>query len=350
MKTRSYLLIAPLLVLAAARLSPPARSIVPESLTNEQFWSLTTTLSEPGGSFRSENLLSNERAMQHVIPELLRAVRPGSAYLGVGPEQNYTYIAALRPSIAFIVDIRRGNARLHLMYKALFELSADRVEFVSRLFSRKRPDGVAPGANAGEIFNAFLATQPDNELFAQNIAAIRKQLTGVRGFQLPDEDLQGIEWIFQTFYSNGPQIQYTANFGGTSNHPTYADLMTGTDAAGLSRSFLATSESFSFLKGLHTRNLIVPVVGDFAGSKALRGIGRYLADKQTIVGAFYLSNVEQYLGREGRWSLFCENVATMPLDETSSFIRSVRDGTYGRGMGLNSVTGRMLTETEACPR
>ena len=113
-------------------------------------------------------------------------------------------------------------------------------------------------------------------------------MTEVRGFQLPDEDLQGIDWIFQTFYSNGPQIQYTANFGGTSNHPTYADLMTSTDAAGLSRSFLATSESFSFLKGLNTRNLVVPVVGDFAGSKALRGIGRYLADKQTIVGAFYL--------------------------------------------------------------
>jgi hypothetical protein len=350
MKTRSYLLIAPLLVLAAARLSPPARSIVPESLTNEQFWSLTASLSEPGGSFRSENLLSNERVMQHVIPELLRAVRPGSAYLGVGPEQNYTYIAALRPSIAFIVDIRRGNARLHLMYKALFELSADRVEFVSRLFSRKRPEGVAPGASAGEIFNAFLATQPDNSLFAHNLAAIRKQLTDVRGFKLPDEDLQGIEWIYQTFYSNGPQIQYTANFGGTSNHPTYADLMTSTDAAGLSRSFLATAESFAFLKGLHTRNLIVPVIGDFAGSKALRGIGRYLADKQTVVGAFYLSNVEQYLGREGRWSLFCENVATMPLDETSSFIRSVRDSTYGRGMGLNSVTGKMLAETEACPK
>jgi hypothetical protein len=138
--------------------------------------------------------------------------------------------------------------------------------------------------------------------------------------------------------------------GRGAKKPTYADLMTGTDAAGLSRSFLATSESFLFLRGLHTRNLIVPVVGDFAGSKALRGIGRYLADKQTIVGAFYLSNVEQYLGREGRWSLFCENVATMPLDETSSFIRSVRDGTYGRGMGLNSVTGRMLAETEACPR
>ena len=63
--------------------------------------------------------------------------------MGVGPEQNFTYIAVTRPAIAFIVDIRRGNLDLHLMYKALFELSADRADFVSRLFSRKRPAGPA---------------------------------------------------------------------------------------------------------------------------------------------------------------------------------------------------------------
>jgi hypothetical protein len=350
MKTRRSLLIAPLLVLAAARLSPPARSVVPESLTNEQFWILTSSLSEPGGTFRSENLLSNERLMQHVIPDLVKAVRPGSAYLGVGPEQNFTYIAALKPSIAFIVDIRRGNMRLHLMYKALFELSADRVEFVSRLFSRKRPAGLPAGASAADIFKAFVAMEPDGELFEQNLAAIRKLLTDVRKFQLTAEDLGGIEWIYQTFYSNGPLIQYTASFGGASTHPSYADLMTATDAGGVGRSYLATPESFGFLKSLHGKNLIVPIVGDFAGPKALRGVGRYLSDKRAVIGAFYLSNVEQYLNREGRLSLFCENVAALPLDESSSFIRSIRDGTYGRGMGLSSITGNMLAETKACPK
>ena len=142
MKTRSYLLIAPLLVLAAARLSPPARSIVPESLTNEQFWSLTTSLSEPGGFFRSDNLVSNEDAFQDVIADLERTVKRGGVYLGVGPDQNFTYLAALQPGLAFITDIRRGNLHMQLMYKALFELSADRGEFVSRLFTKPRPSTV----------------------------------------------------------------------------------------------------------------------------------------------------------------------------------------------------------------
>ena len=61
--------------------------------------------------------------------------------MGVGPEQNFTYIVATKPSMAFIVDVRRGNLDLQLMYKALFELSADRAEFVSRLFSQEASGG-----------------------------------------------------------------------------------------------------------------------------------------------------------------------------------------------------------------
>ena len=349
MKTRRHLLVAALLVVAAARLAPPARSVVPESLSDEQFWTLTSELSEPNGTFRSDNLLSNERMMQHVIPTLTRAVKPGAAYLGVGPEQNFTYIAALQPAIAFIVDIRRGNLQLHLMYKALFELSADRVEFVARLFSRKRP-AIDGGATVEEIFKALEGVEADPSLFARNLEDVRALLTRTHKLPLTPDDLLGIELVYQSFFVNGPGIQYSANFGGSAGFPTYAELMTATDAGGMRRGYLARHESFLFLKALHAKNLIVPIVGDFAGPRALRAVGRYLKEKQATVGAFYLSNVEQYLGREGRWTLFCENAATLPLDDASSFIRSLRDGSYGRGIGLTSVLGNMLTETRACAR
>jgi hypothetical protein len=349
MKTGRHLLVGAFLVLAAARLAPRTEAVLPDSLTNEEFWALSTSVSEPGGTFRSENLLSNERMLQHVIPGLIRGTKPGSVYLGVGPEQNFTYISALKPAFAFIVDIRRGNLQLHLMYKALFELSADRVEFVSRLFARPRPPNLAATATTEEIFKAFTREGSDG-LFADNAAAIRDHLTRTRKLPLTEEDVQGLRWIHQSFYANGPQIQYSPTFGGNGMFPTYAELMTATDGEGHPRSFLSSPESFAYLKMMHTKNLIIPVVGDFAGTKALRAIARYLAEKHAMVGAFYLSNVEQYLGREGRWSLFCENVASLPLDETSSFIRSVRDGSYGRGMGLNSVTGNILAETRTCNR
>ena len=349
MRFKRHLLVGTLVVLAVARLAPPARTSVPESLTDEQFWALSSALSEPGGTFRSDNLLSNERLMQHVIPLLQRTVKPGSTYLGVGPEQNFTYIAALKPAMAFLVDIRRGNLQLHLMYKAIFEMSADRGDFVSRLFSRNRVGGLGPSATAGDLFKAYGTADADPALFALNVTALRHHLTRTRKLPLSTDDLQGIEWIYQTFYSEGPHITYRANFGGTAGFPTYAELMTSTDAAGVPRSYLASEDAFTFLKTLHAKNLIVPVVGDFAGSTAVRAVGRYLRENQATVGVFYLSNVEQYLGREGRWQLFCENASTLPLDETSSFVRSVRDiNAFGRGMSLTSVTGNILAETRDC--
>ena len=351
MKFRRHLLVGALLVVAVVRLAPPARSIVPERLTDEQFWTLSSELSEPGGTFRSDNLLSNERLMQYVIPSLARSIKPGTAYLGVGPEQNFTYIAAVKPAMAFIVDIRRGNLQLHLMYKALFELSSDRADFVSRLFSRKRLAGLGASATAQDIFKGYAHAEADAALFTLNLTSLRQHLTRTRKLPLTTDDLQGIEWIYQTFYAEGPFITYRANFGGSGGFPTYAELMTSTDAAGVPRSYLSTEEAFTFLKTLHAKNLIVPVVGDFAGSKAVRGVGRYLRDKQASVGVFYVSNVEQYLERENRRQIFCENVAALPMDERSSFIRSVRDVTsFGRGMNLNSVTGSMLTETRECSK
>ena len=119
-----------------------AAQSLPSRLSDQEFWKLVTDLSEPDGTFRSDNLLSNEVWLQYVIPELLKTAKTGRVYMGVGPEQNFTYMTAMKPSMAFIVDIRRGNLDLHLVYKALFEMSADRADFVSRLFSRKRPAGL----------------------------------------------------------------------------------------------------------------------------------------------------------------------------------------------------------------
>jgi hypothetical protein len=92
----------------------------------------------------------------------------------------------------------------------------------------------------------------------------------------------------------------------------------------------------------------VPVVGNFSGPKAVKAVGRYLKDHDALVSAFYLSNVEQYLQREGTWPNFCANVSTLPLDGSSTFIRSVRNSTYGPGVGLDSVTANILDDLKLC--
>ena len=320
-----------------------AAQSLPGRLSDQEYWKLVTDLSEPDGTFRSDNLLSNEVWLQYVIPELLKTARVGRVYMGVGPEQNFTYMTAMKPSMAFIVDIRRGNLDLHLVYKALFEMSADRADFVSRLFSRKRPAGLTDTSSAEEIFAAFTSVEKSDALYTENLKAIQNHLSTKHGFALTETDRLGIEYVYNAFSTFGPQIQYAstgAGFIGGGRQPTYSDLMTATDGADMPRSFLASETTFRFLKVFETKTLLVPVVGNFAGPKAIRAVGRYLKDRGAMVSAFYLSNVEMYLMQDGLMGSFCRNVATLPLDETSSFIRSARGGRYGQGFGLNWDLGR----------
>jgi hypothetical protein len=334
-------LFATVVAVSAARL--PAR------LSDAEFRTLIDNLSETGGTFRSDNLLSNEARLQYVVSDLVAGVRPGGVYLGVGPEQNFTYIAAVKPSIAFIIDIRRGNLDLHLMYKALFELSADRADFVSRLFARKRPAGLVRGATAAQLFEAYSAAAPSEELYARTLRDIRRQLTSRHAFLLTAEDLRGIEHIYGAFFQYGPAIQYSSNEGaGGVYQPTYADLMRATDMRGVPRSYLASDEAFEYVKDLETRNLIVPVVGNFAGTKAIRAVGAFVRERDATVSVFYLSNVEQYLRLQRSWNTFCANVATLPLDADSTFVRAGHGGRVARGTAMTAELGAIAAEVENC--
>src|SRR5256714_1283384 len=158
-----------------------AADTLPTQLSDQEFWKLSSESSEPDGTFRSDNLLSNESYFQFVIPKLNEITAPGRVYMGVGPEQNFTYIAAIKPRMAFIMDIRRGNLELQLMYKALFELSKDRSEFISLLFSKKRPEGLEPESNIQEIFAAFEKAPASDVLYAENLKTIQDHLTKKHG-------------------------------------------------------------------------------------------------------------------------------------------------------------------------
>ena len=328
----------------AARVA--AADTVPSRLSDQDFWTLVDDVSEPNGSFRSDNLLSNELYFQHVIPELTRVAKAGRAYLGVGPEQNFTYIASLKPSIAFIVDIRRGNLDLHLLYKALFELSDSRADFVGLLFSRPRPPDLTVRSSAKEIFDAYAPVPASERLYTETMARVRDRLFTTHRFELSEDDLRGIEYVYRAFFIFGPAIKYSPQglTGGTVQ-PTYAALMAATDERGQALGFLGTEDRFAFVKGLQSRNLIVPVVGNFAGPKAINRVAVYLKQKDTTVAAFYLSNVEEYLRRDGVWRDFCANVSTLPRDATSTFIRSVRAVSGDPIDGLTSELGPMSEVT-----
>jgi hypothetical protein len=325
-----------LLALAALLASPsrPGAPVTAESLptrlSDEAFWHLVTDFSEPNGSFRSDNFLSNELEYQRVIPALTSTLGTGGVYLGVGPEQNFSYIVALRPKLAFIVDVRRGNRDLHLLYKAFLEMSADRADFLSRLFARPRPAefpaGSLEGTSVVQLFAAYQRETPSEGLFQENLQAAREWLLHRHSFALSDDEIAGLEYVYRAFFEGGPDLNYSFPNGGfgRGNFPTYAELMTQTDDRGEHHSYLASEARFRILVELEKNNAIIPVVGNFAGPKALRAVGSYLRQHNATITAFYTSNVEMYLFQQADdWKRFYGTVAALPIDDKSTFIRSV---------------------------
>jgi hypothetical protein len=316
------------LVVCIAAPSLRAAEPLPDKLSDEAFWKMITDFSEEGGYFRFENFLSNELGFQYVIPTLKELTKTHGVYLGVGPEQNFTYIAALEPKIAFITDIRRQNMLELLMYKAFFELSADRADFLSRLFARKRPARLNAESTAEALFVSYRGVQADSAAFGKNLEEVKNLLVKQHKFALSEEDLANIEYVYRVFVEAGPDIDYQVGGGGFGGGgtPTYMDLMIMDDGHGVNRSFLGSEENYRLLRDMQMKNLIVPLVGDFGGPKALRAVGQYLKDHDARVTAFYLSNVEQYLFQDNKWRRFYSNVAALPLDSSSQFIRSVNGG------------------------
>jgi hypothetical protein len=322
---------------------------VPASLADSTFWRLMNEYSEPWGTFRSENFVSNETALQWVIPKLVRRVPPGGVYIGVAPDQNFTLVTALRPSIAFIVDIRHQNAMEHLMYKALIEMSKDRADFLSKLFARAPLAGVDSTSTASALFEALAKQPADSVRYRENLRAIIARLTEAHRFALSDSEHVSLRCVYGAFFTQGPDLTYGyssecrnpgpvgyGGFGGPGmgrgggfRGPTYQAMMTETDSVGVNWSYLGSEKAFRALKDMEERNLIVPLTGDFAGPKTLRAVGQWARAHRAKVTTFYISNVEQYLFEQGdEAQRFFENVATLSVDSTSMFVRSFQGGRF----------------------
>ncbi|MEK6303630.1 MAG: hypothetical protein AABO41_23240 [Acidobacteriota bacterium] len=332
LRLNAGVILAIFLLAAAPRASAePAQSapVQPDSLSAAEFSRLSRELSEEGGYFRSDNFTSNETAYLTVVDKLRQLGATGGAYVGVGPEQNFTYIAKLRPRIAFIVDIRRQAIIQHLMYKAIFHLSQNRLQFLARLLSKPlTKEAPSPDAPIGETLAYLSKISSDDQTFTANLAAIRKLIQEDFQFPLSERDQASLDYVYKSFHSEGLDIAFRieGSFGGY--FPSLKDLILQPDQQGRLGNFLATAEDYEFVRGMHRKNLIIPVVGDFGGKKALAAVGDYLRKAGFTVTAFYTSNVEQYLFDANLFAPFANNVRKLPINEKSLFIRSVSQRYY----------------------
>jgi hypothetical protein len=319
----------------------------PPAIPATEFSSLIRQFSEDDGFFRSDNLVSNETSYLYVVEKLHDLGCVGGAYIGVGPEQNFTYIAKIRPRIAFIVDIRRQAMIQHLLYKALFHLANNRAQFLSYLFSKPmRGWDVLDAESPIEEILAHLSVSPtDRDMYDHNLALIRKAIVQDFAFPLSDHDSEALEYVYSAFRDQNLNAQYRmagATWSGSSwGFPTLEALILGKDQRGNLGNFLASPSDYAFVRSLQEQNRIIPLVGDFAGTRALTAVADYLKNNGYAVTAFYTSNVEQYLFANGVFNAFVDNVRKLPRTEKTVFIRAyptLQDSHPARVSGHRLIT------------
>jgi hypothetical protein len=316
----------------AFALAAPLIAQAPRSLPDSTFARLVASLSEPSGYFDTDNLISNEDSYLHVAGTLRGLSSAGGAYIGVGPDQNFSYIAAARPRIAFIVDIRRDNLLHHLLLKSLFALSRSRVDYLCLLFGRQAP---ADTTGWGSRDIAALLTFIDTTRHSPDAAARTKSrvLEQVRRSPVPlsAADLATIARFHDTFITQGLALRFSSlGRAPQAYYPNYRRLLTETDLTGRQANFLAHEADFQFVRSLQLRNLIVPVVGDLGGGTAFPAVAAWLRASRESVTVLYTSNVEQYLFRDGTFGTFASTVARLPRTERSVMVRSYFQGGHPR--------------------
>jgi hypothetical protein len=309
---------------ASAQGAPAQTRPLPTELADSTFWRLVNTFSEGEQPFQAY-LVSNEQNYPNLVRQVIdlfpQTGAPRGAYIGVAPEQNYHYIAALRPQIAFILDIRRQAVMQHLVFKTVFELSPTRADFISMLFVKPKPAGISDTLGAFQTWDAFWHINTDTSRYRATLTRMLDHLTKTHRFALTREDSSLIEFSFGAFYWAGPNLMANGSSGPPTNNATFANITSNKDFAGVERSFLANNANYQIVRAMHLKNLVIPIVGDFAGTHALRSIGNYLREHGTTVTAFYVSNVEDYLGRAGNQPAFGANVAALPTNAQSVLLR-----------------------------
>jgi hypothetical protein len=291
-----------------------------EVVSDNEFSRLVNQLSEDPGYFWSNNYISNETSYLHVIDELHALNLEDGAYIGVGPNQNFTYIAAVRPRLAFIVDIRRQNLIEHLIFKVLISSSETREDYLARLVSRPVSKKLGAAASLADVVDNIEATAADPAFYQEQLAFILEELSRMPDLSLSRQDLEDVRLIYRQFFRQGFDIKYD-NWR-SFFFPSLKEFVLETDLNDRHRNWLASEETFQYIRTMERENRIIPVVGDFAGDQALRRVGRLLESRQMAVSVFYVSNVEFYLFRQRKWNAWVDNVKRLPTTESSVFIRA----------------------------
>ena len=257
---------------------------------------------------------------------------------------------------------RQARHRVHRRHQARQSRSAPDVQGAVRAVGgsrRFRVAAVFPQAagrsstatrRAAQIFAAYAQVEPSDDLYQRNLRDIQRQLASRHAFALTADDVKGVEHVYGAFFQYGPAIQYSSNEGLGAGLP--ADLRRSDARDRYERPDARISDE---RRGVRLRqgaaragtwwcrsSATSPARKPFAPSAST------LKRRESTVSVFYLSNVEQYLRLQRSWNTFCANVAALPLDDMSTFVRAGHGGRVARGTAMTAELGAIAAEVDNC--
>lgn len=305
---------------------------------------LTVDASEASGYFFSENLVSNESEYLSAADALMQ-LPEGLAYVGVGPEPMLSYLGLVDTPLAFVVDIRRDNARLHYLYRGIFESAETRYEWLSLLLGRPYRKYRAPGASASinEIVREVEAQAPTEAGFRWAHQLVQRSLDRLPAHLLPC-DRECVRRIHRCFWRSGTKITFQLRGLRLRRYPTLESQLRASSPDGRQLGFLADEGTFRRVTVHQRASRIVPIVGDISGSALLRTCA-VLRARALRVGAIYISNVEQYLFENDHWTAWVDHLKQVPAHDDAILIRSYFENDQGRVPDPPTSLWRQLERT-----
>ncbi|WP_291163236.1 hypothetical protein [Gemmatimonas sp. UBA7669] len=307
----------------AAAHAAASSSASPQGYSTREFAALAARFSDAGGYFDTDNLISNEPSLLHPLNALDSLNVRGGVYLGVGPDQNFNYIAQVVPRVAFIADIRRDNMLLLLLFKALFHAASDRQEFLALWLGKPVPPAPRRRDMSVDSLVAWAERTPSNS--AGRTQAQQRVRALVNGFGIPlsTKDRETIARFHGEFMRQGTALRFTTiGRPPQRSYPTLGQLLRERDKSGRQRSYLSSDSLFGIVQSMQRRNLIIPLVGDLAGPTVLPKLAPWLREQRETISVLYTSNVEDYLLRYGTFRDFVRSVRALPRRSNSIIIRS----------------------------
>lgn len=281
---------------------------------------------KPTGPESVDNLMTNEDSIASVMDQAASEVPQGTVYLGVGPDQNFSLIAATKPHMALIIDYRKKNQLLHFFHLALIHLSNDRTTYLEKFWARDsqpQPELTlkTPDPSDSQL-SSFVKSpfKPDMLKTLQNDV-----ITFLSAWEmLTTDDFDNIRRIQARLAGPGPKARFLA----LKMYPEIQSLIQAKTRSGKPGHWLASDDHYQTVRNLVTRYQLLPIVGDWAEKpgtnvkSTFRQLSAWLISKRLQVGCIYISDVEFFLMRGSHFSKYIANLSRLPLHHEARVVRT----------------------------